>query len=860
MSSSNETPGTPVITASMREAARARAGGYLYVTDPAYDPDGDVPPHGIKGAFGVDENGDIGNFHPNPNYRPSRVEEAEPPAGLVDHGLRETLAGRFDQEQFLRYVAGAVLPVLVSEQGNPLLLDADDGVCLMTYSTPKAVPEDVRIERMYLPRVVPKLPTEASVVLTGTAGVQARYPVPDLVAAMRAAQMLLDDPEGGTRVGPPIWVEYGPRLVEAVGEETFAAAERALARWGTLGSALNREGARSAVLGIVAVEVLVASGVTDPDVLAAAAAFRGVEPRYAGLRERVTKVPDEGLPVAMLLRAAVSPEVPGDVNPELVFQDYSGHLNELPWQVRAIVLAHRVADLTSPFLPPERREVSRADLAGPLLSCAQDLPEALRNQVAELAGADPSDLISFRAAPRPVPAVASDDHAIERVRAATGLTGPADVADVGPAYVVRESGGSAQLHFVHKRWGTVTSVLDEGGAISDYCGRYELFSFDAAVLTSRAVAQAGAGSARTAPEPHERFTGSLLGGAAGDALGYALEFHDVAVIRQQHGPAGLTGPVLHGGVAPVSDGTQLMLFTVEGLIRAHVARRAQPADDDPIPEVQHAYQRWLHAQGRPWAQAGGPYAHHLQRPDGWLITNPGLFAQRSPGGTCLQAVENFARTHRFATPQHRLNDSKGCGGVVRAAPVAVWSHDPAEVFRVAVGTAALTHGHPSGFLSAGVLAVVVHQLIREVPLPDAVRTARELLVRWPLHEEQLWRLDAAVQLGGKGPVSPEEINAVLGHGVLAEEVLAIGLYAALATGDLRSALLLSVNHSGDSASTGMVCGNIAGALHGVEALPPEWLGPLELRDVVEVSARDAQAEFGPHHPTDPTWFQRYPGW
>ncbi|MER6991445.1 ADP-ribosylglycohydrolase family protein [Saccharopolyspora hirsuta] len=362
------------------------------------------------------------------------------------------------------------------------------------------------------------------------------------------------------------------------------------------------------------------------------------------------------------------------------------------------------------------------------------------------------------------------------------------------------------------------------------------------------------------PDPQERFMGSMLAGAVGDALGYAIEFHDIDMIRRNHGDSGLTEPVLRDGVAQISDDTQMMLFTLEGLIRAHIARRIKPVDNDPVPEVQHAYQRWFHTQNQPWPQAGGPYAQHLQQPDGWLITNHALFAARAPGSTCMSALARFAQTHQHATPQAAINDSKGCGGVMRAAPVAVWSHDPAEVFYAAVGTAALTHSHPSGYLSAGVLAVIVHQLIRDVPLPEAVRIARELLLRWRGHEEQLAILDKAVELAQRGPVAPEVIKDTLGQGWVGEEALAIGLYAALATDNLRDALLLAVNHSGDSDSTGIVCGNIAGALHGARAVPPEWLATLELRDVIETLAGDALAEFSPGPPTDPAWTRRYPAW
>ena len=60
----------------------------------------------------------------------------------------------------------------------------------------------------------------------------------------------------------------------------------------------------------------------------------------------------------------------------------------------------------------------------------------------------------------------------------------------------------------------------------------------------------------------------------------------------------------------------------------------------------------------------------------------------------------------------------------------------------------------------------------------------------------------------------------------------------LAGPDLRTALLRAVNHSGDSDSTGAIAGNLAGTLYGEAAIPPEWLGPLELRDTIEQVADD----------------------
>jgi ADP-ribosylglycohydrolase len=190
---------------------------------------------------------------------------------------------------------------------------------------------------------------------------------------------------------------------------------------------------------------------------------------------------------------------------------------------------------------------------------------------------------------------------------------------------------------------------------------------------------------------------------------------------------------------------------------------------------------------------------------------------------------------------------------MRAAPVALLGED---AFAFAVGTGLLTHGHPSGFLSAGALAHLVHLLLQDATLPNAIAATRTKLLDWDDHEELVRALDAAVELAGDGP-TPESIAERLGGGWCGEEALAIAVCAALAGEDMRQALLLAVNHSGDSDSTGAICGNILGAMQGTTAIPEEWLAGLELRDVIEQITRDALAEFGDE---PPEWGDRYPFW
>jgi ADP-ribosylglycohydrolase len=102
--------------------------------------------------------------------------------------------------------------------------------------------------------------------------------------------------------------------------------------------------------------------------------------------------------------------------------------------------------------------------------------------------------------------------------------------------------------------------------------------------------------------------------------------------------------------------------------------------------------------------------------------------------------------------------------------------------------------------------------------------------------------------------SPEVIER-LGGGWVGEEALAISLYCALAAqDDFARGVLLAVNHSGDSDSTGAIAGNILGLMLGVEAIPEKWVAELELRAEIETVAGDLFKRF---EDTD-AWWERYP--
>lgn len=350
-----------------------------------------------------------------------------------------------------------------------------------------------------------------------------------------------------------------------------------------------------------------------------------------------------------------------------------------------------------------------------------------------------------------------------------------------------------------------------------------------------------------------RVRGCLLGGAIGDALGAGVEFDSLAAIRQQHGQSGVTDLVpAYGRRGAITDDTQMTLFTVDGLIRAHV-RRDTGAWHPPT-DVHAAYRRWAATQ-REW----GP--DERRENDGWLARQEWLYARRAPGNACLGGLAD----DRMGTVDQPKNPgSKGCGTVMRSAPFGLlvgW--EPQLVFQLAVECAAQTHGHPTGYLAAGAFAVMVHSLTRGDSLDHGVQKALAQLAARPGHEETTDALKRALGSVRQGMPTAERVES-LGEGWTAEEALAIGVYCALVAEDVRHGLLLAVNHGGDSDSTGSVCGNLLGALHGETALPPAWVAELEGRPTILELADDFAMEMtqGPalHAPgvAAPAWLARYP--
>ena len=329
----------------------------------------------------------------------------------------------------------------------------------------------------------------------------------------------------------------------------------------------------------------------------------------------------------------------------------------------------------------------------------------------------------------------------------------------------------------------------------------------------------------------DRFIGCLIGGAAGDALGYAVEFMREKDIFSRYGKKGITEYSHEHGPARISDDTQMTLFTAAGLL---LGTERGMAADDPCSfadSVNDAYLDWYKTQTQSRLETEGAFFTPLG-------SIPALFSCRAPGNTCLSAL-SAGGGGRFDEP---LNQSKGCGGVMRAAPVGLYFIDTGadieDICRLGAQTAVLTHGHPLGWLPGGALAVIVHDLAAgETDIAKSSYHALETLERiWPdlpARTRFSGLIENALRLAKSGGDTLDAIHE-LGEGWVGDEALAIALFCAERySGDIDKTLIASVNHKSDSDSTGAVAGNIVGAQVGLDGIPQKYTEDLELYDLLK---------------------------
>lgn len=372
----------------------------------------------------------------------------------------------------------------------------------------------------------------------------------------------------------------------------------------------------------------------------------------------------------------------------------------------------------------------------------------------------------------------------------------------------------------------------------------------------------------------DRIRGCLFGGAVGDALGYPVEFLGEEAVFARYGEKGIQEYELdrESGKALISDDTQMTLFTANGILTGETRARMRGIGGRPSCYLPMSYQDWLRTQELTFEESREQTRGYRLGCISWLSDVPELYSRRAPGNTCLHALcmQRDGIGHAGEFIDHPQNDSKGCGGIMRVAPLALcrYFQTPIEqIDREGAEIAAVTHGHSLGYMPAAVLT----HIIRRIVYPEGTQSLKEIVLEARDTAAGIFAgdrhlgvltdiIDLAVRLSENTEEDLANIHR-LGGGWVAEETLGIALYCALRyRDDFTAGVTVAVNHGGDSDSTGAVTGNILGALLGYNAIDEKWKRDLELADVILEMAEDLcygcrMSEYGSYR--DPDWERKY---
>ncbi|KQX11399.1 hypothetical protein ASC82_21300 [Streptomyces sp. Root431] len=319
-------------------------------------------------------------------------------------------------------------------------------------------------------------------------------------------------------------------------------------------------------------------------------------------------------------------------------------------------------------------------------------------------------------------------------------------------------------------------------------------------------------------------TGSLVGLALGDALGFPTEFKDVPAILASVGPWREMPLPLARGTAYVTDDTQMTLALARGIRTA--MDRGVLAPLRLVRPVRDEFVSWYHSPEN----------------------------NRAPGNTCLRACMLLDGDRPWQDASQI--GSKGCGANMRVAPIGlVPGLSEEQRAGAAQLQSALTHGHPTALAASDLTARAVYLLAQGVDPAGLVGQLRSYAYenRDRYHEHwlgDLWtrsqdpsalsfvrrgwdeclavleRLDA-VQRTADPELDPCEYT---GDGWIAEEAFATGLLCFLLfPGEPVTALRRAACTRGDSDSIAALAGAFAGAHLGADAWPKEWAERVEYR-------------------------------
>ncbi|MGW3266476.1 ADP-ribosylglycohydrolase family protein [Streptomyces sp. NPDC001056] len=278
-----------------------------------------------------------------------------------------------------------------------------------------------------------------------------------------------------------------------------------------------------------------------------------------------------------------------------------------------------------------------------------------------------------------------------------------------------------------------------------------------------------------APSALDRAIGAVVGSAVGDALGAPFEFGPEGAFSQRFPTPG--GEMCGGGgwePGEATDDTQMAVLVGESLLERGGLDLA---------DVFRRFRRWAAAE-----------------PKDIGLQTEAVLTGGHPWDTAAEL--HFRSSQRAA----------GNGALMRAAPSAVYfaRHGRTATLDAARRLAALTHGDPA----AGEGTAVLHELVRVALAGDDPLAAvpKTLTALRPGHRERF----AVVLAPGWHPDRATEFNGAVWP------CLGSAVWALRTTGSYEEAVRAAVDLGGDTDTVAAVTGALAGAVHGIGAVPERW--------------------------------------
>ena len=332
----------------------------------------------------------------------------------------------------------------------------------------------------------------------------------------------------------------------------------------------------------------------------------------------------------------------------------------------------------------------------------------------------------------------------------------------------------------------------------------------------------------------DKIKGSIIGGAVGDALGYPIEFvYSFHNIQDKYGEKGIVNFDLEYAwlgdkinKAQVSDDTQMTLYTLEALMQN------ANSNVEIIQNVTNAYLIWMSFQT----------GQNVHVKDTYKVSRlPELNQRRAPGNTCLSALATINRGKEV------VNDSKGCGGIMRVAPVGIygalkgWTLE--HTADIAGKIAEITHKHPLSTYSSAAFAVLIQLCLRKENMNketftkkvlESIEVIKSLYGITPEMNAFENYVHKTLELTECPEPDWKLIEQQIGEGWVAEESFAIAIFCVTRhINNFKDCIVSAVNHGGDSDSTGAIAGNIIGAILGYEAIPEQYKKDLQNLEFIE---------------------------